>query len=46
LNPLAFLVLAKHHAQNFYTDSEIVRKKNGYLILAIDGSAMNISYHR
>lgn len=42
LNPLAFLVLAKHHAQNFYTDSEIVRKKNGYLILAIDGSAMNI----
>lgn len=42
LNPVAFLALARHHAENFYKDTQMVKKKNGYLILAADGSAMNI----
>ncbi len=42
MNPVAFLDLARHHAENFYKDTKIVRKKNGYLILAIDGSILNI----
>jgi hypothetical protein len=42
LNPVAFLDLARHHAENFYKDTKIVRKINGYLILAIDGSVLNI----
>lgn len=42
LNPVAFLALARHHAANFYKDSSMVKKKNGYLILATDGSAINI----
>jgi hypothetical protein len=42
LNPVAFLDLARHHAENFYKDTKSVRKKNGYLILAIDGSILNI----
>jgi hypothetical protein len=42
LNPVAFLALARHHAENFYKDTQLVKKKNGYLILAADGSAMNI----
>ncbi len=42
LNPLAFLRLARHHAENFYKDTQMVKKKNGYLVLAADGSAMNI----
>jgi hypothetical protein len=42
LNPVAFLALARHHAENFYKDTQMVKKKNGYLILAADGSALNI----
>lgn len=42
LNPFAFLALAKHHAKSFYQDPEMVKKKNNYLILAADGSAINI----
>lgn len=42
LNPAAFLGLARYHARNFYRGIEIVKKKNGYLILAVDGSAINI----
>jgi len=42
LNPAAFLELARYHARNFYRDIEMVKKKNGYLILAVDGSAINI----
>lgn len=42
LNPVAFLALARHHAGNFYKDTQMVKKKNGYLILAVDGSALNI----
>jgi hypothetical protein len=42
LNPIAFLALARHHAESFYKDTQMVRKKNGYLILAVDGSAINI----
>lgn len=42
LNPVAFLALARHHAANFYKDTSMVKKKNGYLILATDGSAINI----
>lgn len=42
LNPLAFLALAKYHAKNFYMDNDMVKKKNGYLILAADGSSINI----
>jgi len=42
LNPVAFLALARHHAANFYKDTSMVKKKNGYLIHATDGSSMNI----
>jgi len=42
LNPAAFLELARYHTKNFYQDTEMVQKKNGYLILAVDGSAINI----
>lgn len=42
LNPFAFLALARHHAKSFYQDPEMVKKKNNYLILAADGSAINI----
>ena len=42
LNPLAFLDLAKYHAKSFYQDPIMVKKKNNYLILAADGSAINI----
>jgi hypothetical protein len=42
LNPVSFLRLARHHARNFYKDTGMVKKKNGYLILAADGSSMNI----
>jgi hypothetical protein len=42
LNPAAFLELARYHAKCFYLDSEMVQKKNGYLILAVDGSTINI----
>jgi hypothetical protein len=42
LNPAAFLELAKYHACNFYRDTEMAKKKNGYLILTVDGSAINI----
>lgn len=42
LNPLAFLALARHHAKSFYQDPEMVKKKNNYLVLAADGSAINI----
>lgn len=42
LNPVAFLALARHHAQQFYKDTKMVKKKNGYLILAADGSGINI----
>ena len=42
LNPFAFLALARYHAKSFYQDPEMVKKKNNYLILAADGSAINI----
>jgi hypothetical protein len=42
LNPVAFLALARHHAASFYKDTQMVKKKNGYLVFAADGSAMNI----
>ncbi|MNW51069.1 Transposase DDE domain protein [compost metagenome] len=42
LNPAAFLALARHHAGNFYKDGQMVKKIKGYLILAVDGSAINV----
>ncbi|MEC0232668.1 IS4 family transposase [Paenibacillus alba] len=42
LNPAAFLSLARHHARNFYDDGQMVKKFKGYLILAVDGSAVNV----
>ncbi|MDY6826986.1 MAG: transposase [Bacillota bacterium] len=46
LNPLVFLSLARHHAKSFYQDPEMVKKKNNYLVLAADGSAINIPANR
>lgn len=42
LNPLAFMKLSVFHVTNFYKDSSSVTKLKGYLILAVDGSHVNI----
>jgi hypothetical protein len=42
LNPEAFLDLNAFHAKNFYEDVQYLKKINGYLILAADGSGINI----
>lgn len=42
LNPLAFKILALHHAQTFYQDPESIKGWKGYLILAVDGTSLNV----
>ena len=42
LNPLAFLDLLRFHAKNIYADKESVSDWKGYLLLAIDGSDVNV----
>ena len=42
LNPLAFLELLRFHAKNVYADKESVIDWKGYLLLAVDGSDINI----
>jgi hypothetical protein len=42
LNPLAFLEVARFHAKQFYKDKILVKTHKGYLILACDGSDMNV----
>lgn len=42
LNPKAFMELSDFHSQNFYNEAEYVQKKKGYLILAADGSSINL----
>jgi len=42
LNPLAFLGLAQYHATQYYTDDQAVATYRGYLLLAVDGSKINV----
>ena len=42
LNPEAFMDLSDFHAKNFYQDVQYLKKMNNYLILAADGSSINI----
>ena len=42
LNPEAFKVLAKHHAAQFYTDTQAVQTYKSHLILAADGTSLNV----
>lgn len=42
LNPEAFKLLAIHHAASFYKDSSAVKYWKDYLILAIDGTTLNV----
>jgi len=42
LNPEAFKMLAKHHAEQFYKDPSAVKKYKSHLILAIDGTSLNV----
>lgn len=42
LNPHAFKILAIHHAQSFYKDPESIKSWKDYLILAVDGTSLNV----
>lgn len=42
LNPEAFLEIMRFHAKNFYQDPISMKKWNGYIILAADGSSCNV----
>lgn len=42
LNSEAFLDLNNFHTKNFYDDTHYLKTMNGYLILAADGSGINI----
>jgi len=42
LNPEVFLELSDFHVRNFYKDTTMVQRLKGYLILAVDGSSVNI----
>lgn len=42
LNPEAFVSLNDFHLKNFYKEVKYLRKVNGYLVLAVDGSNLNI----
>ena len=42
LNPLALLALARHHAARFYDDHDAVDCFKGMLLLAVDGSSLNV----
>lgn len=42
LNPEALKMLAKHHAEQFYKDSTAVKTYKSHLILAIDGTSLNV----
>jgi hypothetical protein len=42
LNPLALLTLARHHAAQFYGDDTAVRCFKGMLLVAVDGSSVNV----
>lgn len=42
LNPLAFLDLLRFHAKNIYEDNNGVLNWKGYLLLAADGSDVNV----
>jgi len=42
LNPKALKILAKHHAQQFYTDVAAIQTFKSHLILAADGTSLNV----
>lgn len=42
LNPAAFVYINDFHLTNFYKEVDYLHKVNGYLILAVDGSNLNI----
>lgn len=42
LNPEVFRDLLRHHAKNFFKDTQVVKKWKEYLVLAIDGSSCNV----
>jgi hypothetical protein len=42
LNPQALLYLARHHAAQFYRDKDATDDFKGYLLLAADGSTLNV----
>ncbi|MBT9132425.1 MAG: hypothetical protein DDT33_00941 [Firmicutes bacterium] len=42
LNPAAFTYLNDFHVKNFYEDEKELLKYNGYFVLAIDGSHVNL----
>lgn len=42
LNPEVFLELSDFHVRNFYQDTTMVQRLKGYLILAVDGSSVNL----
>jgi hypothetical protein len=42
LNPKSFLEVARFHAKQFYRDKSLVKTYKGHLILACDGSALNV----
>jgi len=42
LNPEVFLELSDFHVRNFYKDTTMVQRLKGYLILAVDGSSVNV----
>ena len=42
LNPEVFLELSDFHVRNFYQDTTMVQRLKGYLILAVDGSSVNV----
>jgi len=42
LNPEAIKMLARHHAEQFYKDPSAVKTWKSHLILAVDGTTLNI----
>ena len=42
LDPLAFRMLNRNHCQNFYSDAAAVKRFKGHLLLAGDGSGINV----
>ena len=42
LNPEVFLELSDFHVRNFYQDTTMVQRLKGYLVLAVDGSSVNV----
>lgn len=46
LNPQVFKTLAIYHAKQFYLDRESVKLWKGHLILAVDGTSLNVPLTR